>query len=66
MKAALQKIEEPPKPARLGYSLKEAAQASSLSRRTLEYQIAQGKLEAVKVGRRTIIKAKSLEKLLGA
>jgi excisionase family DNA binding protein len=50
---------------RLGYSFKEAAAATSLSRRTLEYMIAQGRLDAVKVGRRTVIKAKSLESLIG-
>lgn len=51
---------------KLGFSFREAEEVSSLSRRTLEYLIAKGKLDAVKVGRRTVIKAASLEKLLGA
>jgi excisionase family DNA binding protein len=48
---------------KLGYSLKEASAATSLSRRKLEYLISEQKLDALKVGRRTIIKAHSLEKL---
>jgi excisionase family DNA binding protein len=49
---------------KLGYSLKEAAEVSSLSRRTLEWLIEQGKLKAVKVNTRTVIPASALEKLM--
>jgi excisionase family DNA binding protein len=49
---------------KLGYSLNEAAEASSLSRRTLEYLIEQGKLKALKVNARTVIPARALEKLI--
>jgi len=49
---------------KLGYSLKEAAEVSSLSRRTLEYLIEQGKLRAVKINTRTVIPALALEKLM--
>jgi excisionase family DNA binding protein len=50
-------------PKRLSYSLLEATRATSLSRRTLEYLIKNGKLRAIKVGRRTLIPAKALERL---
>ena len=65
MNAILKAIEpqKPPK-TRLAYSLIEAAEATSLSRRTLEYLIKTGKLRAIKVGRRTLIPAKALERLV--
>ncbi|PZR47979.1 MAG: excisionase [Stutzerimonas stutzeri] len=48
----------------LAYSVKEACRISSLGR-TLIYQlIASGRLEARKLGRRTLIPASSLHKLL--
>ena len=49
---------------KLGYSKKEAAQVTSLSLRSIDYLLATGKLQGVKVGRRVIIYAKSLEKLV--
>lgn len=51
---------------KLGYSFREATVASSLSRRSLEYLIKKGQLEAFKIGNRVVIKARSLEELLGA
>ncbi len=58
------KTESKAKPARLSYSLAEGVAATSLSRRTLEYLIKSGKLKAIKVGRRTLIPAKALERLV--
>jgi excisionase family DNA binding protein len=52
--------------AKIGYSLKEASDATSLSRRHLEYLIEQGRLAAVKVNRRVVIPAASLRKLVEA
>ena len=49
---------------KLGYSKREASEASSLSVRSLDYLIEKKKLAAVKVGRRVVILRKSLEKLL--
>ena len=51
-------------PAKLAYSIKEAAQASSLSRSSIYNHIQAGKLEARRVGGRTIIPAASLMALL--
>jgi excisionase family DNA binding protein len=53
-----------PQKERLSYSLIEAATATSLSRRTLEYLIKKGNLKAIKVGRRTVIPARALERLV--
>lgn len=50
---------------KLGYSKKEAAYATSLSTRKLDYLIAQGRLKAVKVDGRTIIPASEVERLTG-
>jgi len=50
--------------ARLAYSLAEAAQASSLSVRSLRYLIQTGRLGYAKVGRRVLIPHTELEKLL--
>lgn len=52
---------EPPK---LGYSVKEACQASSLGRTTIYSHIAAGRLRAVRVGGRTIIPAEALHALV--
>lgn len=49
----------------LAYSIKEASRATSLGRSRLYQLIAAGQLEAVKVGKRTLIPAHALHKLLG-
>jgi excisionase family DNA binding protein len=48
----------------LAYSKKEAAAATSLSVRGIDYLIERGQLKAVKVGRRVIIPAQDLERLV--
>ena len=48
----------------LAYSKKEAAAVTSLSLRGIDYLIEKGQLKAVKVGRRVIIPAQELEKLV--
>ena len=50
--------------AKLGYSIAEACQASSLGRSTLYAHIAAGRLKANRIGGRTIIPASSLRALL--
>lgn len=50
---------------RLGYSINEASEATSMSKRTIWRLIADGKLKTVQVGRRVIITAKSLHTLMG-
>ena len=49
---------------RLAYSLTEAAQAVSLSVRSLRYLLRTGKLGFVKVGRRILIREEDLQRLL--
>lgn len=49
----------------LGYSIKEAIAVSSLKRTRLYELIRSGDLETQKIGRRTIVKADSLRRLLG-
>src|SRR5262245_30670014 len=49
---------------RLAYDLAEAAQALSLSVRSLRYLLRQGKLGYAKVGRRVLIPYAELERLL--
>ena len=49
---------------KLGYSIREACQASSLGRTTIYSHIAAGRLRAVRVGGRTIIPAESLHALI--
>jgi excisionase family DNA binding protein len=51
---------------KISYSLKEASDATSLSRRHLEYLIEEGRLAAVKVNRRIVIPAASLKRLVEA
>ena len=51
---------------RLAYSMKEACEVSSLGRTTLYGHIKAGRLDAVRVGGRTVIPAESLKKLLSA
>lgn len=45
---------------KLGYSIREACQASSLGRTTLYNHIAAGRLRVTRVGGRTIIPAENL------
>jgi excisionase family DNA binding protein len=52
-------------PTKLGYSIREACQASSLGRTTIYNHIATGNLRTVRVGGRTIIPAEALRALLG-
>ena len=49
---------------RLAYSKKEAAAATSISLRSIDYLIGKGQLKAVKIGRRVVIPAQDLEKLI--
>jgi len=49
---------------KLGYSIREACQASSLGRTTIYKAISTGRLRAVRVGGRTIIPAESLHALI--
>ncbi len=51
---------------KLGYSRKEAAAASSLSVRTVDYLIREGRLRALKIRGRVVIPAQALQKLLKA
>lgn len=51
-------------PPKVGYSIREACQASSLSKSTLYNHIAAGRLRAVRVGGRTIIPAAALQALV--
>jgi len=50
---------------RLAYSIKEAAELTGLSARTITRQIQRGTLRAVRVSRRIVIPADALTKLLG-
>ena len=49
---------------KLGYSIREACQASSLGRTTLYNHIAAGRLRVTRVGGRTIIPAENLRALI--
>jgi excisionase family DNA binding protein len=49
---------------KLAYSKKEAAEATSLSVRTLEYMIQRGQIRAVKALSRVLIPARELERLV--
>jgi len=49
---------------KLAYSIREACEASSLGRTTIYALIGQGKLQAVRVGGRTVIPAESLAALI--
>lgn len=49
---------------KIGYSIKEACQATSLSKGTIYNHIAAGRLRAVRVGGRTIIPADALTALI--
>lgn len=52
-------------PEKLAYSIKEACMVSSLSRTTIYSHISAGRLQAVRVGGRTVIPADSLRALIG-
>ena len=49
---------------RLAYSINETARALSLGRTTVYAMIADGRLEAMKLGRRTLVKADSINRLV--
>lgn len=49
---------------RLAYSIKETARTLSLGRTSIYAMIADGRLEAFKLGRRTLIRAESIERLI--
>lgn len=51
-------------PPKIGYSIKEACQASSLGRTTIFSHIAAGRLRATRIGGRTIIPAEALHALI--
>ena len=53
---------------KLLFSKKESAAALALSKRTIDYMIAEGKIRATRIGRRCMIHRKELEKIarLGA
>lgn len=57
-------MNETPSAAPLAYSIKEVSRATSLGRTRIYQLIAAGQLEAVKIGRRTLIPAHALHKLL--
>jgi excisionase family DNA binding protein len=50
---------------KLAYSIKEACAASSLGRTTIYNHIAAGRLQATRIGGRTVIPAESLQALVG-
>ena len=49
---------------KIGYSIREACQASSLSRTMIYKQISAGRLRTVHIGGRTIIPAEALHALI--
>ena len=51
-------------PPKIGYSIREACQASSLGRSTIYTHISAGRLRATRVGGRTIIPAEALHALI--
>ena len=51
---------------RLAYSINETARTLSLGRTSIYAMIADGRLEAFKLGRRTLIKAESIRRLVGS
>ncbi|MEQ1541859.1 MAG: helix-turn-helix domain-containing protein [Novosphingobium sp.] len=55
---------EIPATAKLAFSIREACEASSLGRTTIYAHIASGRLEAKRIGGRTIIPAASLCRLI--
>jgi excisionase family DNA binding protein len=51
---------------KLAYSIRDACEASSLGRTTIYALIGAGKLQAVRIGGRTVIPAESLSNLLAS
>lgn len=49
---------------KLSYTINEATEAVGLGRTTIYKLIAQGRLTAIKIGRRTLISAASLDELI--
>ncbi len=49
---------------RLAYSINETAKALSLGRTSIYAMIADGRLDAFKLGRRTLIRAESIRRLI--
>ena len=49
---------------RLAYSINEAARVLSMGRTSIYSMIADGRLEAFKLGRRTLIRAESIQRLV--
>ena len=49
---------------RLAFSINETARALSLGRTSIYTMIADGRLEAFKLGRRTLVKAESVRRLV--
>ncbi len=49
---------------KLAYSINETAQALSLGRTSIYAMIGDGRLEAFKLGRRTLIRAESVKRLV--
>jgi excisionase family DNA binding protein len=49
---------------RLAYSINETARTLSLGRTSIYAMIADGRLQAFKLGRRTLIKAESIRRLI--
>lgn len=49
---------------RLAYSINEAARVLSMGRTSIYALIADGRLEAFKLGRRTLIRAESIQRLV--
>ena len=49
---------------RLAYSINEAARVLSMGRTSIYAMIADGRLEAFKLGRRTLIRAESIHRLV--
>jgi len=51
---------------KLAYSINETARVLSLGRTSIYAMIADGRLDAFKLGRRTLIKAESIRRLVAA
>jgi excisionase family DNA binding protein len=51
-------------PVKLAYSIKEAVAVTSISRSTLYLMISDGTIETRKIGKRTLIPAASLQRLI--
>ncbi len=49
---------------KLAYSINDAARVLSLGRTSIYSMIADGRLEAFKLGRRTLVKAESIQRLV--